>query len=582
MTGKIPQEFINELLHKTNIVDLINNYIHLTKKGNNYLSCCPFHHEKTPSFTVNEKKQFYYCFGCTAHGNVIDFLMNFNNLKFLDTIEELSNINGVIDTYFKFFNTAKKKYDKKIHLYQLLNKISVIYSKNLFFQKYNFSLIYLKKRGITEDTINRYAIGYSDNYSENFKKKLILSDKKKISYFIKSGVLIQKKENFFDRFSKRITFPIRDSIGRVIGFGGRRLTNVNPKYINSPDTILFNKKKILYGLYEIKKKYKNIPWLLVVEGYIDVLTLSEFNIRYVVSTLGSFISIYHIQMLFRETDNVIYCYDGDHAGNIASWRSLKMTLPYIVDGKTVKFIFLPKGEDPDSIIHKKGKKYFEKLIVNATPLSKFLFYILLKDINLTCIDERSKLIVKALPLISQIPSKTTKNLLKKYLGEKIGILESYYLDKRINIKKNNIFLKKTNKLRNTTMRFLIGLLIQNPIFVKLISHIPDIKHTIKIPGLYFFLNLVKICINYSIMNTAQLIEYYRKSNQFNVVKKIAKWNHMIDEKKKKYVFIDSVKNLKKIILEHTYENLIFKERSQGLNKNEKIKLWEINKELSKI
>ncbi|CAL4318208.1 DNA primase [Buchnera aphidicola (Thelaxes suberi)] len=580
MSEKIPQDFIKELLYKTNIIDVIGGCLKLKKKGSNYLAFCPFHQEKTPSFTVNFEKQFYYCFGCNNHGNAIDFLMNFNHLNFLDSIKELSIRNGLEQTYYNFFQPKNNFYTRKNYLYDVNNAASIIYKNNLFSERNLHILNYLKKRGINQNILNLFCIGYSESniqsFLMNFKKTGF--DKKKL---VQSGILVINEKREFDRFYKRIIFPIRNIYGKITGFGGRVIDERLPKYINSPETLIFSKKTELYGLYELKKKSSSFKQLIIVEGYIDVIILFQCGINYAVSTLGTSITRYQIKILFQKTNNIIYCYDGDDAGKKAAWSALKATLPYILDGKTVKFIFLPKGEDPDSIIRKKGKIFFEKKIKEAIPLSTFLFHVLLKNINLLSIDERSKIIVKALPLISQIPSVTTKLLIQQTLSHKLGIVSTYKSELFKN--KEFIFNKRqtiNRNLQHNTMRILIGLLVQYPKLVRLVSIEKYLNKKIKLTGLKLFINIISICLNDPGMNTGQLLEFYRNNEKFLLkIKKISKWDHMITQSKIECVFLDALKDLDIKILCFYQDTLLAKERLLGLNQNEKLNLWSINKRL---
>ncbi|QCI26603.1 DNA primase [Buchnera aphidicola (Thelaxes californica)] len=577
MLEKIPQEFIRELVYKTDIVEIISPYLKLKKKGYNFLAHCPFHSEKTPSFTVNLKKQFYYCFGCHEHGNVIDFYMKFHNLKFLEVIKELSIMHGMEVFFNNFFKKKKNKY-KKIDILYTITKIACkIYQENLFLNTNKNVLNYFIKRGITENILKHFCIGYSDSNIDFFLSRF-LKKKQDINNLLNVGLLIKNNQIFFDRFQERIMFPIRNYYGKITGFGGRVLNDSSPKYINSPETLIFSKKKQLYGLYEVKKKYSFLEYLIIVEGYIDVITLVQFGIYRVVSILGTTISSNHLKTLFRETDTLIYCYDGDISGKKAAWRALTKTLSHLFDGKVVKFIFLPKNEDPDSYIKRYGKCSFKNKIKNSVSLSDFLFYVLLKKINLNSIDERSKLVVRILPLLSKIPSKTTQILMKQTLLKKLGILETYrfFLEKNKKIILNNNYEKKF--LKHTTLRILIGLLVQNPCLSILVTNMSNLKSK-KFLGLSFFLEIVQLCQKNYNMNTGQLIELYRHNTRFAIIKKIAKWNHMIQKKSEKTVFLDALKDLERKILEYDYNILLKKERLHGLEHSEKLALWDLNKKL---
>lgn len=581
MNGKIPQTFITELLIRTDIVDLINQHIKLKKIGKNYQTNCPFHDDKTPSFTVSKEKQFYHCFGCNSHGNAIDFLMHYEHLNFLETIEELSTIHNLEIPNLKKTTLIQNEYHQKNKLYALMNKVCNIYIKNIKTKFGKMALKYLTKRGISNKTLDFFLIGYSIQKTQFISKYSQECLTQNIEELIKAGIILSNNQGiYYNRFRNRITFPIRDKHGHITGFGARSVYDHKPKYLNSPETIIFKKREQLYGLYEAKKIKTNIEKLIVVEGYIDVITLFQFEINYAVGTLGTFISSKNIQTLFRTTNNIIYCYDGDSAGRLAAWRTLELSLPYITDKKNLKFMFLPEGEDPDSIIRKEGKIAFEKRMEFATSMSQFLFSQLLKNVNLSSLEEKIRLSSIIISLIKKVPGKTVRFFLKKTLSQKIGIIsefqfEKLFLNNKIKTKKN-----KTIHVKHTTIRILIGLLVQNPWLAHIIPNISNISH-LKISGLSFFLELINICVNKTNCNTGQLIELYRCSNKADIIKKIATWDHMIVQNSIKNVFLDALTQLCNKGLEVRQEHLITKERTKGLNTAEKLELWNINKELAK-
>ncbi|XBC42342.1 MAG: DNA primase [Buchnera aphidicola (Meitanaphis elongallis)] len=581
MKGIIPKYFINELLHQTNIIDVIKTKIPLKKSGKNYNAHCPFHQENTPSFTVSYEKQFYYCFGCNSHGNIIDFLINYEKLTFIESIEELAIINGLHIPYKKLYSAQEFNYEERNNLYFLTEKLSHIYHENIF--KIAYAYEYLINRGINKFMIQYFNIGFSvSNWNEIQNK--IKTNNFNFQELINIGVLgINNTGHKYDRLRKRIIFPIRNKNGKVVGFGGRSLNNTFPKYINSPETNIFQKSRHLYGLYEILKHNPKPEKLLVVEGYIDVITLFQFNINYSIATLGTSITNHQIRLLFRITNTIIYCYDGDVAGKKAAWRALQITLSNIHDGKHIKFMFLPNGEDPDTIIRKEGTKKFEQRINNAISLSNFLFNKLFENINLNSINERSYLSSTIINLINKIPGKVMRMYLFHKLGNKIGIPDQNVL-KQLDTKNTYKTLKAYNEYPTTTkitIRILIGLLIQNP---TLVLKIPSVQYlnNFNLTGLPIFLNLMQKCTEFPNCNTGQILEMYRKTKVFEKLKQLAKWNHMIADNQVKQVFLDSLTNLNNRALEHEYNKLITKERKIGLTRQEKNKLWIINKKLAKM
>ncbi|AWH90703.1 DNA primase [Buchnera aphidicola (Melanaphis sacchari)] len=577
MSGKIPKYFINEILFRTDIVALINTKINLKKSGKNYQTHCPFHNDKTPSFTVSYEKQFYYCFGCNAHGNVIDFLMNYEHLNFIESIEELAILHGLDIPFEKKNIIERNNYSKKQKVYSLIEKLSNLYKKNILIT--NTPYQYLKKRGISNNMINFFSIGFSSSTWSAFSKKLNISKKFEKDLLNQKIISINQYKKIYDPFQGRIIFPIFDQHNRTIGFGGRSINNFSPKYINSPETNIFQKRKQIYGLNQVIKKYKKPEYLLVVEGYIDVIMLTQYRIKYAVSSLGTSITKEHIQVLFRNTDTIIYCYDGDHAGRDAAWRALKITLPYISDKKNMKFIVLPKDEDPDTIVQKEGREKFELRINKALTMSKYFFKNILKNIDLSSNDDKFHLSVRTLPLINSIPSDTIRIYFRQRLARIIGILDDNQLEKFLyeeERKNENV----TFQIKKTPMRILIGLLIQNPCLSELVPSIKKFKN-IKIKGLSIFLEILKTCLNNPTFNTGQLLEFYRDKKIINIIKILSKWDHMIVQEEIQNMFTDLLKNIYKKDLEQKRDDLISKERLIGLTKYEKEEIWSINKKLCK-
>lgn len=582
MSNIISQEFINELISRSNIIDIINSHISLKKVGNNFKTYCPFHQEKTPSFTVNYDKQFYYCFGCNAHGNIIDFLITYEKLSFIESIEKLSNIHGLPIQYSCKQNTNIINYKKQQNLYLLIQTISNLYHDNIF--KTKIAHEYLINRGINQEMIKLFNIGFANINLKNINAILCSTYDCNQQDLINLGILtINKQGKIYNQLDKRITFPIKNKNGKVVGFGGRSINTTVPKYLNSPESNIFSKKKQLYGLYEILKKNIKPRIILIVEGYIDVITLTQFNIIHSVSPLGTFISNEQIESLFRITNTIICCFDGDIAGKKAAWRTLKLSLSYILDGKNIKFIFLPKSEDPDSIIRKEGSDKFKKRIDQSIELSEFLFYKLFKNVDLSLINEKSYFCIKAINLINQIPGKITKIYLFQILGNKVGIPDqnilrniTYHNNKIVNYNYPIIPFKK----RITFI--LIGLLIQNPSLAKLAkSSLKYLKHS-NILEISIFLNLIKNCNSIHNCNTGTLLELYRNTRYFEKLKYLAKLDYLINETQIKTFFLDSLNKIYNTILENRYNILISKERKIGLNKIEKNELWSINKKLTKL
>ena len=423
----IPRQFIDDLISRTDIVEVVESRVSLKKAGKNYQACCPFHTEKSPSFTVSRDKQFYHCFGCGAHGNAISFIMEYERIEFVDCIEELASLHGLevpreddnqtpAQLKQQQQATAQRKDD-----YELMEQISRFYQQQLkTADDKNVAINYLKNRGLTGTIAKRFGIGYiSDNW-DGMMKKFALNQQTS-QQLIDLGMAIQGDKNRpYDRFRGRIMFPIRDKRGKVIGFGGRVIENGTPKYLNSPETRIYSKGQELYGLFEAKQACKNLTRLVVVEGYMDVVALAQHGVDYAVASLGTATTSEQLQTLFRTVKEVICCYDGDRAGRDAAWRAMDNALPFINDGYSLKFVFVPDGEDPDSLIREKGQQAFEKIIDNATPLSQFLFEHMIVQVDMQSLEGRSSLVDKFQPYLAKLPESVLKDSIINKLANNFG------------------------------------------------------------------------------------------------------------------------------------------------------------------
>ncbi|MCR6553348.1 DNA primase, partial [Aeromonas sp. CPF2-S1] len=408
MAGRIPQSFIDDLLVRTDIVELIDSRVRLKKAGKNYQACCPFHNEKSPSFTVSQEKQFYHCFGCGAHGNAIGFIMEYDGLEFPDAIEELASMQGMqVPREQSIGGSANSQPAVSKDLFELMNQIARFYESNL--KSAPHAVEYLKGRGLTGEVVKRFNIGYAPSDWDQVRRRFGTSrDHEQL--LISGGMLITRDNGpgSYDRFRDRIMFPIRDKRGRVIGFGGRVLGDGTPKYLNSPETPIFHKGRELFGLYEVKQAHKDPRRILVVEGYMDVVALGQYDIDYAVAALGTATTSDHIHTLFRTTAEVVCCYDGDNAGREAAWRALDNALPHLQDGRELKFVFLPDGEDPDSLVRQIGKEGFEALLDEAQPFADFMFQRLRRDAILLGEAGKHEIAHEAAELIRRVPEGFTR------------------------------------------------------------------------------------------------------------------------------------------------------------------------------
>lgn len=421
MAGLIPQTFIDDLLDRVDIVDVVNSRVQLKKAGKNYKACCPFHEEKTPSFTVAQDKQFYYCFGCGAGGNALGFIMDFDRIDFLPAVEMLAKNVGMEIPREAAPDRAVSQ--QKDNLYSVLSESGQYFRQQLrVHQAASNAVDYLKGRGLSGEIAAKFGLGYAPPGWDNLLNN-VGTEPTRIKLLEDSGMLISKPEEKkqYDRFRHRIMFPIRDQRGRTIGFGGRVLDNSTPKYLNSPETPVFHKGRELYGLYEARQALKEIPCLIMVEGYMDVIALAQYGINNAVATLGTALTENHLQKLFRYTSELVFCFDGDSAGIRAAARALEIALPEMRDGVSAKFLFLPDGEDPDSMVRKLGTEEFQKLVDRSQPLSEFLFAQLSEGIDCTTADGKAKLSKVCAPQINRIPQGVFRQLMLEELSRRTGI-----------------------------------------------------------------------------------------------------------------------------------------------------------------
>ena len=418
MSGLIPQHFIDDLIARADIIEVIGKRVQLKKAGREFKANCPFHDEKTPSFTVSPAKGFYHCFGCGAHGTALGFLMEYDHMSFVEAVESLASSMG-IEVPRDESQRPAHRYDE---LFELLAKMERYYQANL--RNNDAAKDYLKARGIDGATAKRFGIGYASAGWSTVLDKFGKSNEI-IERLLAVGLVIRKDNaSHYDRFRDRIMFPIRDARGRCIGFGGRVIGDQEPKYLNSPETVLFHKGRELYGLYEARQAIRNIEMLVVVEGYMDVVGLARHGIEFAVATLGTATSDDHLTRLFRLTEEVIFCFDGDSAGRAAAWRALEATLPQIREGRQIRFVFLPEGQDPDSFIRDNGAKAFEGALAEGVPLSDFLVRELALKVDMDSVDGRARLAELAKPLVQRIPQGVYRELLTERLAEAVGLSAS--------------------------------------------------------------------------------------------------------------------------------------------------------------
>ena len=575
MKGSIPRTFIDDILTKINIVDLINSRVKLKKAGRDYQACCPFHHEKTPSFTVSDKKQFYHCFGCGAHGNAISFLMEYDKLEFVEAVEELAGFLGLEIPYEKrpHFNDSGKQvnFQTKRNLYELMQEIAKFYQQQLPLNIPAQS--YLQQRGLSPEIIDRFQIGYVPNAMDTVYRQFGKTREEQQKLFDLGMLSRNDRGNVYDKFRNRIMFPIRDRRGRTVAFGGRVLTDEKPKYLNSPETITYHKGSELYGLFEALQAEDSPQKLLVVEGYMDVVALAQFGVNYAVASLGTSTTSEQIQLLFRSTEQVICCYDGDRAGRDAAWRALENALPYMEDGRQLKFIFLPEGEDPDTFIRQYGKHGFEEYIENAQSLSEFLFAHLTPKVDFSSKESKTKLAALGIPLIEKIPSKALRMELRHLFAKKLAIVDPAQLESLLpeKLQTDNTPITQKIQFKRTPMRILIALLLQNPELVKFIPDLEPLKNLDE-PGYDLLAELTALCREKIGISAGQLLEHWRDTPQQGTLEKLLAWNHLIEDDKIEDTFRETLRYFYLQLVDKRIQWLIAKDRAEGLDLNEKQEL----------
>ncbi|MDZ7868746.1 MAG: DNA primase [Rheinheimera sp.] len=555
MAGQIPRPFIDDLLARTDIVELIDQRVPLKKAGKNYAACCPFHSEKSPSFTVSADKQFYHCFGCGAHGNAISFMMAFEQLEFVEAIEELAKMHHM---------EVPREGGQKPYLqasaddYSQMEKAAKIYQQQL--EQNESAQAYVVKRGLAEQTIRKYGIGYAPDSWDLLLKQLATTRQGRDQLF--ELKLTNRNDNGreYDFFRDRLMFPIRDKRGRVIGFGGRVLGDGTPKYLNSPETRLFHKGRELYGLYEARQQQERLSMLLVVEGYMDVVALSQFGIEFAVACLGTATTGDHMQTMFRYTPTVVCCYDGDRAGRDAAWRALQSALPHLKDGVELKFVFLPDGEDPDTLVRKEGKEAFITRLQQALPLSNYLFEHLLADMDVNSDAGKSALWNRANEMILQIPSEFYRETLLDRLANLVGRPRTNQSPPKT--AKTNPAVSTATKI--TPMRRAIALLLQHPALATVMPQAPELAQA-NLPGIEILLTLQHKLLQQPGLTTAQLLEHWRGAVEYNILSKLALWEHQVAEEQLTADFLDTFRALEDQYLQQRLEALQRKDQLTKLS-----------------
>jgi DNA primase len=420
--ARISEQFIDELISRTDIAELIDHRVPLQRAGSEFRACCPFHNEKTPSFYVSPAKQFYHCFGCGAHGTAVSFLMSYDNMEFLDAVDVLASQAGMVVP--KEVQPDDQTRQKQAALYDIVKRANNWYQTQLKqhpdAQK---AIDYLKVRGLDGETAANFGIGFAPEGWDNLIKALG-TDAQSLELLENAGLVIKKEEGgFYDRFRERVMLPIEDFRGKLVGFGGRVIGEGEPKYLNSPETPLFHKGSELYGLYRARREMGKLDEAVVVEGYMDVVGLAQNGVMHSAATLGTATTPVHMQRLFRAASKVVFCFDGDRAGSKAAWRAMGVALPFMEDGRQIKFLLMPEGEDPDSLIRDEGLDSFKQRLDEALSLDAFLFDSLTATLDMSQMDQRAKLASLARPLLQKLPQGNYKSMMYAHLSELVGVTQ---------------------------------------------------------------------------------------------------------------------------------------------------------------
>lgn len=517
MAGRIPQEFLDQLLARTDLVEVINIRVPLRRAGRDFIACCPFHAEKTPSFSVSPQKQFYYCFGCGAHGTAISFLMSYERLEFLDAVEDLARLAGL--------ELPKTSGQNPLSTQPLRDSLT---QADRFFRQQlrehpdrQRAVDYLRWRGLTGQIAATFGIGYAppgwDNLSRALRGVGI-----EAQHLMDAGLVHRDEQGRLrDRFRDRIIFPIRDRRGRAIAFGGRALSDeVTPKYLNSPETPLFHKGSELYGLYEARIRPGVLPQLLVVEGYLDVVALAQHGIAYAVATLGTATTAEHVERLFRTVNTLIFCFDGDRAGRAAAWRALLATLPLLRDGRQVGFLHLPEGDDPDTLVRREGQAAFEQRLTQAMPLADYLFAELRLQANPDTLTGRAQLADLAAPLLEKLPEGHLRDLMAERLRQEAQLINTRLRPHPVRTAQP---VDHHLRLTRTPLRKAIALLLHRPDLARLALADDAIRIDDAEPGLKLLAELTRALNANPGLSIAALLERYRNTREGSILEQLAQW-----------------------------------------------------------
>lgn len=562
MAGRIPRGFIDDLLNRVDIVEVIDSRVPLKKKGREYWACCPFHGEKTASFSVSSGKQFYHCFGCQKSGNAVGFLMDYDHMEFVEAIESLAHSLGIEVPYEQ--GTAPAKPAPGLEsMYQSMEQSSQYYEAQL--KQTPEAIDYLKDRGISGQTAKTFAIGYAPPGWNNLG-----GDEKQL---VETGMLVKKETGKpYDRFRHRLMFPIRDRRGRTIAFGGRVINpEDNPKYLNSPESPLFHKSDEIYGLYELKKAVTNIDRIYVTEGYMDVVALAEHGVKTAVATLGTAINNRQIESLFRVCKNLVFCFDGDAAGKKAAWRSLEECLASLKEGRLARFLFLPEGQDPDSYISEFGSEAFDQQVEQASTLTEYLFETLLTECNIKTLEGRAQFLDRLRPYFMQIPLQSLKDQILTEVEQRTGQqIDTRMLRLLGEDKPVAATGKRMPEPHWTPTRLAINLLLKKPALAQSTGTHDELAES-GIPGVDLLLKILDRIHDEPEISTQNLLDRFKGDDHESHLYKLAAMEPPVeDDESLERMFADCLQSLRKQYIDHRQKQLITKLQSgEALSEAEK-------------
>ena len=566
MRGRIPDSFIDELLARVDIVDVIERRVPLKKAGREWTACCPFHNERTPSFYVSPAKQFFHCFGCGAHGSAIKFLMDYERLEFPDAIEELAQAVGLKVPYENSRDNAPR--EDKTDLYAVLDAAARWYEGEL--PTSAEAKAYCAKRGLDAETIARFRIGWAPAGYDGVIRTLGTSERR-MQLLTEAGMVASSERGSkYDRFRERLMFPIMDRRGRVIAFGGRVLqSEQGPKYLNSPETPLFHKGRELFALWQVKQANSNLARIVVVEGYMDVIALHQAGLPIAVATLGTATTPDHTEVLFRAAPDVVFCFDGDRAGRAAAWKALESALPRLRDGRQAYFLFLPEGEDPDTLVRKEGKEGFEKRLREATPLSEYFFGELSHDVDMASLDGRARLAERVRPLIARLPDGAFRDLMAQELEKRSGARA--VLEQDSNARRT---VQRPVAVQRSLVRSAIALLLAQPGIADQIEK-PYAFLRLDKPGVELLAELLDTARARPGINPAVLVEHFNGRPEYAALQKLMAATVVGEPEIQRTEFFDALVKMEQQAIAQRRDALVAKNREGALTDAEKSELREL-------